>query len=61
MIYVDHNATTPVLPEVLEAIKVYSRQLTVKAFSILIVNCRLWTVDCELPCLAMQGCNFLFS
>ena len=96
MIYLDHNATTPILPEVLEAmmpylttewgnpssaykfgaklrsvvetareqvaeligaqpmdviftscateaIEVYSRQLTVKAFSILTVNCKLWT------------------
>jgi cysteine desulfurase len=98
MIYLDHNATTPILPEVLdammpyltaewgnpssaykfgsklrsviatareqvaeligahsmdviftscatEAIKVYSRQLAVKAFSILTVSCQLWTVN----------------
>jgi len=102
MIYLDHNATTPILPEVLEvmvpylttewgnpssaykfgaklrsvietareqvgeligahpmdviftscateAIEVYSRQLTVKAFSILTVNCKLWTVNSS-PC-----------
>jgi hypothetical protein len=28
-----------------EAIEVYSRQLTVKALSILAVNCKLWTVN----------------
>ena len=102
MIYLDHNATTPILPEVLEAmmpylttewgnpssaykfgaklksvietareqvaeligaqsrdviftsctteaVEVYSRQLTVKAFSILTMNCILWTVNSS-PC-----------
>jgi cysteine sulfinate desulfinase/cysteine desulfurase-like protein len=28
-----------------EAIEAYSRQLAVKAFSILAVNCELWTVN----------------
>jgi hypothetical protein len=32
-----------------EAIEVYSRQLTVKAFSILTVNGKLWTVNSS-PC-----------
>jgi cysteine desulfurase len=102
VIYLDHNATTPILPEVLdammpyltaewgnpssaykfgsklksviatareqvaeligahsmdviftscatEAVEVYSRQLTVKAFSTLAVNCKLWTVNSS-PC-----------
>ena len=45
MIYLDHNATTPILPEVLDAMmppkEVDSRQLTVKAFLALTVNCKL--------------------
>ncbi len=32
-----------------EAIEVYSRQLTFEAFSILTVNCKLWTVN-SWPC-----------
>ena len=47
VIYLDHNATTPILPEVLEAMmplkKIDSCQS--RAFSIFAMNCKLWTVN----------------